>query len=68
MENERVVIMTTSHLSLTSVESSLYNENVQQRGGTEVVIVFFWIVLAFILYLTVIIPIKMVLLALRLLR
>lgn len=67
MENKRVVV-TTSHFSLTSVKSSLYNENVQQRGGTEMVIVFFGIVLAFILYLTVIIPIKMVLLALKLLR
>ena len=59
--------MSSSHLGLTSVESSLYNE-VGQRGGTEMVIVFFGMVFAFILYLTVIVPIKMVLLALRLLR
>ena len=66
MENKRVVV-TTSLLDLTSGKSSLYNE-VGQRGGTVMVIIVFGIVLASILYLTIIVPIKMVLLALRMMR
>ena len=69
MENERVVV-TTSHLSLTSVKSSLYNVNMtaERRDRYDMVIIFFGIVFAFILYLSVIVPIKMVLLALRMMR
>ena len=67
MENCRVVV-TTSLLELTSVKSSLYNENTQQRGGTYVVLILAGVVFSIIFYLTVVIPIKMVLLALKMMR
>lgn len=50
------------------VYPSLYNENIQQRGGTYVVIILAGIVLSIIFYLTVVIPINMVLLALKMMR
>ena len=52
-----MVAFSTSFLTLTA-----------ERRGHKMVIIFFGIVFAFILYLTVIVPIKMVLLALRMMR
>ena len=69
MENDRVVT-TTSHLDLTSVKSSLYNVNMtpERRDKYDMVIILFGVVFAFILYLTIIVPIKLVIMALKLLR
>ena len=69
MENKRVVV-TTSLFNLTSEKSSLYNVNmtVERRDRYDMVIIFFGIVFAFILYLTIIVPIKLVIMALKLLR
>jgi hypothetical protein len=69
MENERVVI-TTSLFDLTSEKSSLYNVNMtpERRDRYDMVIIFFGVVFAFILYLTIIVPIKLVIMALKLLR
>jgi hypothetical protein len=64
------VVTATSHLDLTSEKSSLYNVNItpERRDRHDMVIIFFGVVFAFIFYLTIILPIKFVIMALKLLR
>ena len=60
--------MTTSLLDLTSEKSSLYNVNMTAERRTDMVTILFGLVFALVIYITIVVPIKMVIMALKLFR